>query len=126
MVILLLLCAAIYGLCAVGTDPYGTTLPMEVDDLSPIQPALDKLPLADREVVTDYLKHSNGDVLPAQFADPDAPLTARTFAQAIALEKDFRVKMAAQDEKAAAMRAVREPSMKPLRDKRSPGMPMTR
>lgn len=116
LIMFVLVCAVIYGLYAVGTDPYRTTLPMEVADLTPIQPALDKLPPEDRELVTDYLKRSNGDVLPEQFADPDAPLTARTFAQAIALQKDFRVTMAAQDKEAAARRAVREAAMQSLRD----------
>lgn len=116
LLLFVLVCAAIYGLYVVGTDPYRTTLPMEVADLSPIQPALDKLPPEDRELVTEYLKRSNGDVLPAQFADPDAPLTARTFSQAIALQKDFRVKQAAQDKEAAARLAVREAAMQPLRD----------
>ncbi len=64
LILFVLVCAVIYGLYLVGTDPYRTTLPMDVADLSPIQPALDKLPPKDRELVTDYLKRSNGDVLP--------------------------------------------------------------
>ncbi|HRG16715.1 MAG TPA: hypothetical protein PLB00_12005 [Pseudomonadota bacterium] len=115
-ILLILVLAAVVGLYRIGTDPYRTALPMEVEDLSPIEPQLAKLPPEDRELVTDYLKRSNGDVLPAQFADPDDPLTARTFAEAIALEKTHREKMKVEQARLAAFRAERDAQFKPLRD----------
>ena len=115
-ILLVLFLMAVVGLYRIGTDPYRTTLPMEVEDLSPIAPQLAKLPPEDRELVVDYLKRSNGDVLPAQFADPDDPLTARTFAEAIALEKKHREKMKVEQARLAAFRAERDAQFKPLRD----------
>ena len=115
-ILLILFLAAVVGLYRVGTDPYRTALPLEVEDLSPIEPQLAKLPPEDRELVVDYLKRSNGDVLPAQFADPDDPLTARTFAEAIALEKKHREKMKVEQARIAAFRAERDAQFKPLRD----------
>jgi hypothetical protein len=115
-ILLVLFLTAAFGLYRIGTDPYRTSLPMEVEDLSPIAPQLAKLPPEDRELVTDYLKRSNGDVLPAQFADPDDPLTARTFAEAIALEKTHREKMKVEQARMAAFRAERDAQFKPLRD----------
>jgi hypothetical protein len=105
-----------YGLFMVANDPYRTALPMEVDDLSPIAPQLAKLPTEDRDLVLEYLKRSNGDVLPAQFADPDNPLTARTFREAIALQKVHRVKMVAERGRMQALEAKRDARLKPLRD----------
>ncbi len=96
-------------------SPYGTALPWDVDDLSPIQAQLDKLPDEDRKLVVDYLGRSNGDVLPAAFADPDAPFTARTFRQAIALQKDFLVAQGKLDVEADARQVAREHLMAPLR-----------
>jgi hypothetical protein len=114
--LLILVLAAVVGLYRVGTDPYRTSLPLEVEDLSPIEPQLAKLPPEDRELVVDYLRRSNGDVLPAQFADPDDPLTARTFAEAIALEKRHRERMKVEQARIAAFRAERDAQFKPLRD----------
>lgn len=115
-ILLVLFLSAAFGLYRIGTDPYRTALPLDVADLSPIAPQLAKLPPEDRELVTDYLKRSNGDVLPAQFADPDDPLTARTFAEAITLEKTHREKMKVEQVRLAAFRAERESQYKPLRD----------
>lgn len=114
--LLIFIVAAVIGLYRIGTDPYRTALPLEVEDLSPIAPQLAKLPPADRELVIDYLKRSNGDVLPAQFADPDNPLTARTFAEAIELEKTHREKMKLEQARVAAWRLERESQFQPLRD----------
>lgn len=114
--LLLFIVAAVIGLYRVGTDPYRTALPFEVEDLSPIEPQLAKLPPEDRELVVDYLKRSNGDVLPAQFADPDNPLTARTFAEAIALEKVHRERMKVEQARIAAFQAERDAQYQPLRD----------
>lgn len=99
--------------CALGA--YGTRLPMDVKDLTPIQAQLDKLKPDERQLVVDYLKRSNGDVLPAQFADPDDPLTARTFGEAIALQRTWRVRDAERQAKADALAAQRDAAMQPLR-----------
>ena len=115
-ILLVLFLMALVGLYRIGTDPYRTSLPMEVEDLSPIAPQLAKLPPEDRDLVVDYLKRSNGDVLPAQFADPDDPLTARTFAEAIELEKRHRERMKVEQARLAAFRAERDAQFKPLRD----------
>lgn len=96
-------------------DPLRTALPWDVDDLSAIQPQLDRLTPADRELVLDYLKRSNGDVLPAALADPDAPFTARTFAEAIELQKDFLAKDAVRQSAADARNDAREAAREPLR-----------
>jgi hypothetical protein len=96
-------------------SPYGTALPLEVEDLTPIQEQLEQLPDEDRELVLGYLRRSNGDVLPAAFADPDQPFTARTFREAIALQKDFLAKQSVSDREADARRADREALMAPLR-----------
>jgi len=111
MLVTLLACA---GLCSCG--PHSTALPLDVDDLTPIQADLDRLPPEERELVVGYLKRSNGDVLPAQFADPDEPFTARTFGQAIVLQREFLVKQALRDRDSAARAAQREATIKPLRE----------
>jgi hypothetical protein len=96
-------------------SPYNTALPLEVEDLTPIQAQLEKLPDEDRELVLGYLRRSNGDVLPAAFADPDEPFTARTFREAIALQKDFLVKQGGRDAEAGARASQRDAAMAPLR-----------
>lgn len=96
-------------------SPYNTALPLEVEDLTPIQAQLEKLPGEDRELVLGYLRRSNGDVLPAQFADPDEPFTARTFREAIALQKDFLVKQGGRDAEADMRATQRDAAMAPLR-----------
>lgn len=100
---------------SVQRDPYRTALPLEVADLSPLAPQLGKLPAADRELVLGYLERSHGDVLPAKFADPDEPLTARTFAEAINLQKQFLDKQAGLMAKLKAREAEREAALAPLR-----------
>lgn len=111
--------AAFAGLIAWGAhrtfDPYRTQLPFGSTDLSSVQAKLDKLPAADRQLVEDYVKRSNGDVLPAQFADPDAPLTARTFAEAIELQRKFAAQQAKADAQMRARMAERDAQFAPLR-----------
>ena len=101
---------------ACSRSPHATPLPMDVADLSPIQAQLDQLSADERELVVGYLKRSNGDVLPAQFADPDEPFTARTFGEAIVLQRDFLVKQGQRDLESAARQARREAGLQPLRD----------
>lgn len=97
-------------------DPLQTALPFGSTDLSTLEAQLARLEPADRERVEAYVKRSNGDVLPEKFADPDEPFTARTFAEAIALERAWEVKRAAMESAAASRQAQRDAAMTPLRD----------
>jgi hypothetical protein len=109
----LILAVAVYGAMRA---PYGTRLPLDVDDLSEIQPQLDRLGERERELVLGYLKRSNGDVLPASMADPDAPFTARTFGEAIELQERFLREQAGRDAIQAQQRAERDRAFGPLRE----------
>ena len=95
--------------------PYGTHLPLDTADLTPIQPQLDRLDAEERELVLGYLKRSRGDVLPAFLADPDEPFTARTFGEAIELQRQFLVLQAQRDAVAQARAAARDQAYAPLR-----------
>jgi len=96
-------------------DPHRTSLPFGSTDLSSVEASLRKLPAEERALVEAYVRRSNGDVLPAKFADPDDPLTARTFGEAITLQKRWDVKMRAQKAVADARAAERDLAMAPLR-----------
>lgn len=113
-VVLAALCLT--GLAACSRAPYSTALPLDLADLPKIQPQLDKLPEEERELVLGYLRRSNGDVLPAKFADPDAPFTARTFAEAIKLQRDYKIKHAVEIARMEKLQAAREAALQPLRD----------
>lgn len=97
-------------------DVYGTPLPLDINHLSDLEPKLKKLPSNERELVLGYLHRSNGDVLPTQFADPDSPFTARTFREAIELQKKYLAQQSIDDAKMADRRQAREEALKPLRD----------
>lgn len=97
-------------------DPHRAALPFGSTDLAPVEGALRRLPAEERALVESYVKRSNGDVLPAKFADPDNPLTARTFGEAIVLEKRWKEKMLQQQAVADAHAAERDAAMAPLRD----------
>jgi hypothetical protein len=112
IVIFLGVCIALYSWCG---DPHHTRLPFGTTDLSSVQKQLAKLPPADRTLVEAYVKRSNGDVLPKQFADPDDPLTARTFAEAIELQRTWEAKAKIYDARIAKIRAEREAKLAPLR-----------
>lgn len=109
----LLFALGVYGAVR---KPYGTLLPMDVADLSDIQPQLDRLGAEERDLVLGYLERSNGDVLPPSMADPDAPFTARTFGEAIALQRRFLREQAVRDAEAAQRRVARDAALEPLRD----------
>lgn len=115
---LLIVAGLIAALGAYGAlrKPYGTQLPLDVDDLSEIQPQLDRLSENERELVLGYLKRSNGDVLPASMADPDAPFTARTFGEAIELQQKFLREQGERDAIFAQRRAERDRAFGPLRE----------
>ena len=100
---------------ACSRDPHATRLVLNLADIPKIQPQLDKLPADERQLVLDYLKRSNGDVLPPNLADPSAPLTARTFAEAIKLQREFNVTNGVEQAKFAEFRASRDAAMEPLR-----------
>lgn len=104
------------GLYGALRKPYGTLLPLDVDDLSEIQPRLDRLGAQERELVLGYLKRSNGDVLPASMADPHAPFTARTFGEAIELQQRFLREQGERDAILAQRRAERDHALAPLRE----------
>ena len=112
--LLILLLGLVWARCT--HDPLETRLPIGQSDLTQIQTQLDQLNPEDRKLVLQYLARSKGDVLPAQFADPDEPLTARTFAQAIKLQKDYNAKSGAEDARRAALGAARDAQFAPLRD----------
>lgn len=104
------------GMTACSPDPHATRLPLDLADIPKVQPQLDKLPAEERQLVLDYLKRSKGDVLPANLADPSAPLTARTFAEAIKLQREFVVTNGAEEARVADFRAAREAALEPLRE----------
>ncbi|MEP6898781.1 MAG: hypothetical protein ABI870_09645 [Rhodanobacter sp.] len=97
-------------------DPLRAALPFGTTDLSSVEPALQRLQPGDRALVEAYVKRSNGDVLLPSMADPGEPLTARTFAQAIALEKTWDIRRDTQQAVATRNAAERDARMAPLRD----------
>lgn len=98
-----------------SSDPHRTALPFGSTDLSSVQAELARLPEEERALVEAYVKRSNGDVLPAQFADPDDPLTARTFGEAIELQRAWGERMKVEDARMATLRAERDAQLTPLR-----------
>lgn len=96
-------------------DPRATRLPLNPQDIAKLQAPLGKLPAEERQLVLDYLARSKGSVLPPHLADPDLPLTARTFGEAITLQRDFRAKHAAELARVDALKADREAGLEPLR-----------
>jgi hypothetical protein len=95
--------------------PLDTRLPLDLSELPKLQPQLDKLPPEERALVVAYLERSRGDVLPAHLADPDEPLTARTFREAIKLQRAYDLKMAPVIAQREAARAQREAALAPMR-----------
>jgi hypothetical protein len=116
IILLLLICALLIWGALELNSPYRTRLPFGIDNLVSVQAQLDKLPEEDRMLITAYVKRSNGDYLPARFADPDAPFTASNFKEAIALQKDFLASMSEQDQRAQALKAERDAKYAPLRE----------
>lgn len=115
IVLLLVLVAAIAGMARCSRDPHRTPLPFGSTDLSSVEPALQRLPTDERALVEAYVERSRGDVLPAAFADPDDPLTARTFGEAIELQRAWNLRRAADDARAAELHQAREARLQPLR-----------
>lgn len=103
------------NLGACSRNPLGTQLPLKLADIPLVQSQLDKLPSDERALVLAYLARSKDDVLPAKFADPDSPFTARTFAEAIKLQREFNVRQSAENLKAAEYQEARDDALEPLR-----------
>ena len=114
-VTLAVLAGALLVLYRIHTDPYGTRLPIGTSDLGSVHKALAKLTDDERALVEAYARRSRGDVLPVQFADPDDPLTARTFAEPIELQRVWETKRKAQEAQLAELRAQHEARLAPLR-----------
>lgn len=114
VLIVLGLALCVWGAMRAG-NPLHTTLPFGSTDLSSVQAELERLEPEDRKRVEDYVRRTNGDYVPASFGDPDDPVTARTFAEAIELQKRFEVSMQEQEARATAMRAERDQRFAPLR-----------
>jgi hypothetical protein len=95
-------------------DPHRTSLP-GTSDLTTVQKELAKLPKEERALVEGYVKRSRGDVLTPKFADPDTPLTARTFGEAIQLQRTWEAKMKAGEARVAEARSRQEAKLDPLR-----------
>lgn len=96
-------------------DPLRTELPFGSTDLSSVEAQLAKLAPEDRARVEAYVTRSNGDYLPVDLGDPDMPFTARTFAEAIELERQWESRMAEEAVTQRAREAERERSLAPLR-----------
>jgi hypothetical protein len=111
---------ALIALVAFGArcsrDPLRTELPFGSTDLSSVEDALAKLAPEDRARVEAYVKRSNGDYLPAGMGDPDMPFTARSFAEAIELEREWEARQAQEGVAQAARDAERERALAPLRE----------
>ncbi|MCB1587328.1 MAG: hypothetical protein KDI56_00335 [Xanthomonadales bacterium] len=115
LLLILLLPVVVIGLMRWLADPRDTALPFGTDDLSSVQAELAELTAEERQLVEDYVRRSRGDVLPPEWADPDEPLTARTFAQAIDLERNYRVRQAEQQVRSEARADARDAAWATLR-----------
>ena len=96
-------------------NPHRTPLPFASTDLSGVQDQLQRLPLDERDLVEAYVRRSRGDVLTPDLADPDEPLTARTFGEAIALQRRHVALQLQQRARQQARRAERDAALQPLR-----------
>lgn len=115
LLFVLLMVAAIAGMARCSRDPHRTALPFGSTDLSSVQAALQRLPEDERALVEAYVERSNGDVLPPAFADPDDPLTARTFGEAIELQRAWNLRRAAEDVRVGELHEARQAKLQPLR-----------
>jgi len=107
--------AVLAGLLIYRMDPRQTRLPFGSTDLSSVAEQLAELTPEDRLLVESYVKRSNGDVHHPAWADPDDPLTARTFGEAIALQCKWNEKRGVELEKQAQHMAERQARLEPLR-----------
>lgn len=115
LLVIALLAVAVWG-ARCSRDPLRTELPFGSTDLSSVEASLAKLAPEDRARVDAYVKRSNGDFLPAGMGDPDMPFTARTFAEAIALESQWEARMAQDAIVQQGRETEREAALAPLRE----------
>jgi hypothetical protein len=114
LLVIALLAVAVWG-ARCSRDPLRTELPFGSTDLSSVEATLAKLAPEDRARVEAYVKRSNGDFLPAGMGDPDMPFTARTFAEAIELERQWEARMAQDAIVQQGRETEREAALAPLR-----------
>ncbi|MDP2226851.1 MAG: hypothetical protein Q8J78_05190, partial [Moraxellaceae bacterium] len=107
--------AALFMVDRYQRNPHRTALPFGSTDLSGVQEQLAALPPEERQLVEDYVKRSRGDVLTPALADPDDPLTARTFAEAITLQRAWQARMKVEEARMAKLNAQRDARLAPLR-----------
>lgn len=116
----LLLLIVVLGILAWGArcsrDPLSTELPLGSTDLSTVEASLTELAPEDRARVEAYVKRSKGDHLPAGMGDPDMPLTARTFAEAIELQRQWEARAAQEALVQQGRESDRERALAPLRE----------
>lgn len=96
-------------------DPLKTRLPVGSADLSQVQGALDQLPSDERALVEAYVQRSQGQYMPQDIAATDFEFTARTFGEAIKLQKQWQSEQKNQQVQTAERKADREASFDPLR-----------
>jgi hypothetical protein len=96
--------------------PLGTPLPGSPQELPKLRKALDQLTPEERGLVERYVARSKGTVLPPMFADPEDPLTARTFGEAIKLQRELEARHAKNQAVLDAQRKLREEQLAPLRE----------
>jgi hypothetical protein len=73
-------------------NPLNTHLPLSNAEMAALTAELDALEPEERRLVLAYMQRSNGDRVPAMVGDPDAPLTASTFGEAVELQKAYETK----------------------------------
>lgn len=110
-ILFLVAALALIGIIYKKTAVHETDLPFGTTDLSTVEHRLAKLPPEEARLVRAYVTRSNGDYLPGAFADPDSPFTAKTFGDAIDLQRDWERKTEARK---AEIKAERDARLGPL------------
>jgi len=110
-ILFLFAAVALIGIIYKKTAVHETDLPFGTTDLSSVEHRLERLPPEEARLVRAYVKRSNGDYLPGAFADPDSPFTAKTFGDAIELQRNWERKTA---ERKARIKAERDARLGPL------------
>lgn len=111
-----LLAVLAFGWRLLPRDPLSTPLPSDPRELDTASRAFERLNLEEKDLVVHYAERSNGQVLPKQFADPEDPLTARTFGEAIELQRAFEQKQASNRAAMEARDRARQEQLAPLRE----------
>lgn len=99
-----------------GLSPLRTQLPRGTMELSSVEAKFQRLTVEEQALVRGYLQRSKGEYFPAGSADPDAPpLTARTFGDAITLQRRFLANLDVTRGEVRAREAQRDAQLAPLR-----------